>query len=168
MTVIQSQPSGYFNSDGTFQQFEETNQNPLDTCRYHSDLLSWESEKNCDWLTDKIVVLKYAWLTDKIVLKCANGGLSYYGILQVWTVTFVVKIIDPLGINSYSKSLLRICRPYVCINNSHLLRGFANASACECMVCSEWIIFEYRQNMCNDIQCISKMIHSNLSIKIQN
>jgi len=31
MTVIHSQPSGYFNNDGTFQQFEETNQNPSDS-----------------------------------------------------------------------------------------------------------------------------------------
>jgi hypothetical protein len=28
------------NNDGTFQQFEETNQNPLDVCKYHSDLFS--------------------------------------------------------------------------------------------------------------------------------
>jgi hypothetical protein len=30
-------------------------------------------------------------------------------------------------------------------------------TACECMVCSEWIIFEYTQDMCNDIKFISKM-----------
>ena len=54
-----------------------------------------------------------------------------------------------------------------CVNNCHLLKGFANdclcVDSCEYMVCSEWIIVEYRQDMCNDIQFASKMIHSNLS-----
>jgi hypothetical protein len=39
-TVTLSQPSGYFNNDGTFQQYEETNKNPLDSCKYHIELLS--------------------------------------------------------------------------------------------------------------------------------
>jgi len=48
-------------------------------------------------------------------------------------------IIDPLGLNSYSKSLL--FADHVCINNWQLLKGFAyeclSVDSCECMVCSE-------------------------------
>jgi len=69
MTVIHSQPSGYFNNDGTFQQFEETNQNPSDSRKYRSDLLSR--------------IRKELWLT---VLKCDSVGLSKYSVLQVLTV----------------------------------------------------------------------------------
>jgi hypothetical protein len=56
----------------------------------------------------------------------------------------------------------------MCINNWHLLKGFANDCIRMRVVCSELIIFEYTQDMCNDIQFISKLsiaIYKNTKLK---
>jgi hypothetical protein len=44
MGVRHSQPSGYLNNDGTFQQYEWINQNPLDSCEYRSEFSSRKSK----------------------------------------------------------------------------------------------------------------------------